>query len=65
MALKTYNSDAELLAEPKEVLVEIIKQLHCTLELPEIKPYLIDWNVKRQIRECTCCRPFCCLQVDL
>jgi hypothetical protein len=65
MALKTYQTEAELLAEPKEVLVEVIKQLHCTLELPEIKPYLTDWNVQRQMKQCQCCRPFCCLQVNV
>ena len=65
MPLKIYNSDADLMAEPKSVLVEIIKQLHCTLEIPEIKVLLGAQSIKNQMKQCQCCRPFCCLKVNI
>lgn len=63
--MQVFRTKAELLALDKARLVDIIIQLHNTLQIPEVAINLNDQAVKNKRKKLACCQPFpCCLKVD-
>lgn len=58
MIIKTEQELANL---PVSTLVEIIKELHCKLEV--FKPFLKESSTKNKMKKCKCCKEFCCMEV--